>query len=142
VVTFTGQFETVTGAGLAPMPVQRPIPIWIGGGSEPALRRLGRLADGWFPPFSPGQRFTDALALIHESAKASERDPATIGVEGRVSLAGGAAVAAKSISDWRLAGATHVSINTMGLRATGVDAHIAALTEVADLAGLPRRSIS
>jgi len=53
-VTFEGQFETVTGAGLAPLPVQRPIPIWFGAMSIPALRRAGQLADGWFPQVVPG----------------------------------------------------------------------------------------
>src|SRR2546423_569128 len=53
-VTFEGDHERVTGAGLAPMPRQRPIPIWLGGSSEPAYRRMGRLADGWFPQMQPG----------------------------------------------------------------------------------------
>src|ERR1017187_1057017 len=46
-VTYTGSYETVTGAGLAPLPVQRPIPVWFGAASPPAYRRAGRLADGW-----------------------------------------------------------------------------------------------
>ncbi len=142
VVTFEGRFETVTGAGLAPLPVQRPIPIWIGGGSETALKRTGRLADGWFPQLQPGPRLVEALAVIHEAARAAGRDPSAIGMEGRVGLANGAETAAKGISDWRLAGATHVSVNTMGFGATGVDAHIAALTEVAYLIGLPRNQVS
>ena len=54
VVTHDGEFDRVTGAGLAPLPVQRPIPIWIGGQSPPAYRRIGRLADGWFPQVPPG----------------------------------------------------------------------------------------
>lgn len=37
--TFDGTDEQVTGAGLAPMPVQRPIPIWFGARSPPAYRR-------------------------------------------------------------------------------------------------------
>ena len=141
-VTFEGKFETVTGAGLAPLPVQRPIPVWIGGSSPQALRRLGRIADGWFPQVQPGERLAEGLALIRESAVAHDRDPAAIGMEGRVGVAKGAEAAAKAVSDWRLAGATHVSVNTMGFGATRVDAHIAALAEVAHLVGLPPREIS
>ncbi len=141
-VTFGGRYETVTGAGLAPLPVQRPIPIWIGANSDPAFKRVGRLADGWFPQMQPGERFTDALALIHESAREAGRDPARIGIDGRVSVAKGAEDTASRISGWRRAGATHVSVNTMGFGAVGVDAHLAALAEVAHLIGLPRREIS
>jgi alkanesulfonate monooxygenase SsuD/methylene tetrahydromethanopterin reductase-like flavin-dependent oxidoreductase (luciferase family) len=141
-VTFEGRFETVTGAGLAPLPVQRPIPIWIGASTEAALKRAGRLADGWFPQLPPGERFKEALGLVHESARDAGRDPGSIGVEGRVGLSKGAEEAAKGISDWRLSGATHVSVNTMGFGATGVDAHIAALAEVAHLIGLPRNPVS
>ena len=54
VVTHDGEFDRITGAGLAPLPHQRPIPIWIGGQSPPAYRRIGRLADGWFPQVPPG----------------------------------------------------------------------------------------
>src|SRR5260221_5410331 len=43
-VTYAGTFDTVTGAGIAPLPIQRPISIWIGGISDPAYRRIGRLA--------------------------------------------------------------------------------------------------
>src|SRR5207249_483344 len=48
-VTFEGTYERITGAGLAPLPIQRPIPIWFGAASPPAYRRAGRLSDGWFP---------------------------------------------------------------------------------------------
>ena len=68
-VTFDGEYETVTGAGLAPMPVQRPIPIWLGGSSPAAYRRAGRLADGWFPQVLPGPKLDDARAVVDAAAK-------------------------------------------------------------------------
>lgn len=50
-ITFEGEFDRVTGAGIAPLPLQRPIPLWFGGGSKPAYRRMGRLAStGGLPP--------------------------------------------------------------------------------------------
>src|SRR5688572_4265588 len=84
-VTHNGNFDEVTAAGLAPPPVQRPIPIWIGGQSPPAYRRIGRLADGWFPQVRPGPPLDEALALVAEGADAAGRDPASLGMEGRVS---------------------------------------------------------
>ena len=47
VVTFQGTWDRVTGVGLNPLPVQRPIPIWLGGEADVVLRRIARLADGW-----------------------------------------------------------------------------------------------
>src|SRR6185437_12094649 len=49
IVHFEGRSHRIDGAGLNPLPIQRPIPIWMGGWDERVLRRVGRLADGWFP---------------------------------------------------------------------------------------------
>src|SRR3954447_6604491 len=49
VITFEGQYHKITAAGINPLPVQRPIPIWIGGSAEAALKRAAELADGFFP---------------------------------------------------------------------------------------------
>ena len=54
-VTYEGKFDRVKGAGLLPPPVQRPIPIWMGGSSSAAYNRIGRLADGRFPQMAPGR---------------------------------------------------------------------------------------
>jgi probable F420-dependent oxidoreductase len=128
-VTFEGRFETVTGAGLAPLPVQRPIPVWFGGSSAPAYRRMGRLADGWFPQVPPDGRLDEARAVIDASATEAGRDPATIGMEGRVSWTadGRDEKVADHAERWRAKGATHLSMNTMGAGLGGVDAHIDAL---------------
>ncbi len=55
-VTFQGRHHTIIGAGLAPLPVQRPIPVWFGAASTRGLERAGRLGDGWFPMVGPGPR--------------------------------------------------------------------------------------
>jgi probable F420-dependent oxidoreductase len=131
-VTFTGQFHTVTAAGLNPPPVQRPIPIWIGGFAPPALRRVGRLADGWFPMARPGAGLEEGLEIIGQAARAAGRDPAVIGFEGRVEWStGDPVVMARHAERWREAGASHLSVNTMGAGLVGADAHIAALQTVA-----------
>jgi len=38
-VTFEGRYHRITAAGINPMPVQRPIPVWIGASAEPAIKR-------------------------------------------------------------------------------------------------------
>jgi probable F420-dependent oxidoreductase len=132
-VTHDGAFDTVTAAGLAPAPVQRPIPIWVGGQSPPAYRRIGRLADGWFPQVRPGEPLDEALALVAEGAAAADRDPAAIGMEGRVSwTADGVAKLVHQVGRWRDAGATHVSINTMGAGLATVDDHLEVLAAAAE----------
>ena len=145
-VTFRGRYESVTAAGLAPMPRQRPIPIWFGAQTPPALRRAGRLADGWFPQVPPGPHLDEALGYVREGAESAGRDPSSLGLDARVSVSRGVDVAAKRVDSWRDAGATHVSINTMGIGgdagAVGIDRHIIALAELADAIGLPPRPVS
>jgi probable F420-dependent oxidoreductase len=133
-VTFEGSFDRVTGAGLAPMPVQRPIPIWFGGQSPPAYRRVGRLADGWFPQVQPGPKLDAAREIVAQAATEAGRDPAAIGMEGRVSWRGDEGNLAEAIGRWRDAGAGYVAVNTMGVGLSSVDDHLAVLATVADVA--------
>jgi len=131
-VTHEGAHERVTGAGIAPMPVQRPIPVWFGAASERAFRRAGRLGDGWFPMVPPGPRLDEAKAVVDAAAVEAGRDPSSIGMEGRVSWGtGGLDQVVDHAGRWRAAGASHVSINTMGAGLGSVDDHLAALASVA-----------
>jgi len=139
VVTFDGRFERVTAAGLNPLPVQRPIPVWFGAYAPGALRRAGRIADGWFPNIGPGAQLDDSIAIVREAAEAAGRDPDAMGMEGRVPLFRVRDPVA-GVERWRSAAATHVSINTMGMGATGVDGHLAALAEVASALGQPKKA--
>lgn len=139
-VTFEGRFDTVVGAGLAPLPIQRPIPIWLGCASAPAFRRVGRLGDGWFPMMFPGPVLDAAKAVVDEAARTAGRDPATIGMEGRLTMGSSAPdVVAERVEGWRSAGATHLTLNSMKSELSDVDAHIAVLTRAADAIGLTPR---
>jgi hypothetical protein len=133
VVDFAGEYHRVTAAGIAPLPVQRPIPVWIGCGSDArALRRVGRIADGWLPFGLPGPHLDERSAIVREGAIAAGRPPDALGMEGRIEFAdgdldriGGEAEA------WRKAGATHLSVNTMNAGLATVDDHLAALERTA-----------
>jgi probable F420-dependent oxidoreductase len=136
-VTHHGPSEQVTGAGLAPLPVQRPIPIWIGGSSARAYRRIGRLADGWFPQVPPGRHLDEAKVLVDAAAIEAGRDPATLGIEGGVSWsAGGLDTVIEHAGRWSSAGATHLSVNTMGAGLVSVDDHLKALAAAAAALGV------
>jgi probable F420-dependent oxidoreductase len=131
-VTFDGKFHKVTGAGLAPLPVQRPIPVWIGAGSTRGYERAGRIADGWFPMVAPGPELDAARAVVDGAAVAAGRDPRSIGMEAWVNWRGSVDEVADEVAKWATAGASHVSINTMGAGLKTVDDHLAALSAVAD----------
>jgi probable F420-dependent oxidoreductase len=139
-VTFEGRFHRVTGAGLAPLPVQRPIPVWIGAASKRGYARAGRLADGWFPQMKPGPELDEARSVVERAAVEAGRDPAAIGMEGRVNWRSDLDAVGDEVAQWAEAGASHVSINTMGVGLKTVDDHLAALTAVADL--VPKHSSS
>ena len=130
-VTFNGNYHTVTGAGLAPMPTQRPIPVWFGAASDRAYERAGRLGDGWFPMMDPGPGLDYAREQVERSATAAGRDPSSLGMEGRVSWTGDRDKTAAGIAAWRAAGATHVSVNTMNAGLATIDDHLATLERVA-----------
>ncbi len=132
-VTHDGVFEQVTAAGIAPLPVQRPIPVWIGAQSARAYQRVGRLADGWFPQLAPGPKLDDARAVVEQAARAAGRDPAALGMEGRVNWTdAGVDKLVDHVDRWRTAGATHVAINTMNAGLGSLDGHLEALAAAAE----------
>jgi probable F420-dependent oxidoreductase len=129
-VTHEGTFDRVTGAGLAPAPIQRPIPIWLGARSPAAYRRVGHLADGWFPRVSPGPKLEEALSTITISAREAGRDPSSIGMDARISWTRNLDELEDRVRLWRELGATRVSIDTMGADMETVDDHLDALESV------------
>ncbi|MBV8178695.1 MAG: LLM class F420-dependent oxidoreductase [Mycobacterium sp.] len=133
-VTFDGTYHRVTGAGLAPLPIQRPIPVWFGASSARACRRAGRLGDGWFPMVGPGPKLDRALREVVQAAQEAGRDPAQIGMGGQVSWNGNADDLADGLRIWADAGASHMSINTMGAGLASVHDHLTALTIAAETA--------
>ena len=116
-VDFEGRWDTVRGAGLSPLPVQRPIPVWIGARGVPAARirrRIGRQANGWFVLCSP-EEFPGIKADIDAAARDAARDPAEIGTEAGVAVVGPRAPEWKDrVRGWREAGLTHLCLRTLG----------------------------
>ncbi len=78
-VTFAGKHFQIRDVALQPRPVQAGgPPVWIGGSSEPAMRRCGRMADGWFPTSRTPEDFAATYRTVQEYARAASRDPAAI----------------------------------------------------------------
>ena len=138
-VTFEGRWHKITDAGLNPLPVQRPIPVWIGGGAgsagstsqtgtERVLRRVARKADGWFPSIGLEDGVEAAIARLHGYLRREGRDPSDVGIEGPVPLddAGPDGWVQQGMA-WKEAGATHLAVYTEGRGFTSLDQHIACL---------------
>ena len=127
-VTYAGQWHRVPDAGIKPLPVQRPIPVWMGGDSEVVIRRAARLADGWItlPSFRPGPAAQETVDRIHGLVREAGRDPAAFGIEGRLALAQfPGEEREKVMTAWRgMRGITHLCINTMGLGLPGPEEHV------------------
>jgi probable F420-dependent oxidoreductase len=130
VIDFDGRWHKTTAAGLNPLPVQRPIPIWIGGSAERALRRTARLADGYFPQRPLDGDWPATMQRMREWVAEAGRDWASFGVEQRISVADGTPdVWRQTVEEWRDLGATHLSLVTTGAGLEGPDAHVNRLRE-------------
>lgn len=112
-VTFHGSDHTLNGVGIAPLPVQRPIPIWIGAERlARAFERVGRLGDGWMAMGPPTSDAAAGLEIIRSAAERAGRDATQIGIEAWINFVGGDESRMRAeVAGWRELGATHVSIN-------------------------------
>jgi probable F420-dependent oxidoreductase len=129
-VTFEGKYHRVTAAGINPLPVQRPIPVWIGASAEPAIKRAAELGDGYFPQRPLAGGWPATFEKIHGWLRAAGREPSTFGIDARVQAGVGTPDEWRQQAEqWRKLGATHLSINTMNGGLRGPDAHVERLRE-------------
>ena len=129
-IDFEGRWHEVVDAGINPLPVRRGIPVWFGGTADALLRRTGRLGDGWMPQRGPDETARTSVATIRRAAVEAGRDPEAIGLEPRLTLASTPSEEHRAFVDgWRELGATHLSVNTMGMGFSTVDEHLGALEE-------------
>jgi probable F420-dependent oxidoreductase len=144
VVDFKGRWHRIDRAGINPLPVQRPIPLWMGGGwdrrerrtVEPALRRIARLADGWFTHLPPNEDGRAGMEVFRQFLKDAGRDPATVPVEGRIAAAsGGPEEWRRGVEAFRAMGMTSVELTTMGAGYRTMDEHLDALRRFRELVG-------
>jgi probable F420-dependent oxidoreductase len=134
VVTFEGRYHKLTAAGINPLPVQRPIPIWMGGFSAPALERIARLADGYFPGSTPlDGGWGRTLERMREWRRQAGREPGDMGIDPRIPIGSGTPDDwRRQAAEWRSLGATHLSVNAMGGGITGPEAQIERIAQAKD----------
>ena len=141
VVDYHGKWHNISHAGLNPLPVQRPIPVFLGAGSsatptiaEPVLKRVARIADGWCPNFGPDERGRAYVEKVHGYLLEMGRDSDKLQLDGRLRTSG------KQPEDWideakawEELGARYLSIENRqgGLKTAGE--HIEAMRRFKDV---------
>lgn len=127
-VTIHDAWHDISDAGLNPLPVQQPIPIWLGGHADALLERVARMGDGWLPNHRTAAEAAEALGKLDGYLARHGRTRRDIGIEPRLHYKDGPPERwRQTISDWHAAGAEYFSVNTMGCGFTTPDAHLRAL---------------
>lgn len=130
IVDFTGTFDRIDRATLNPRP-RRQIPIWLGGFSEPALRRAARIADGFI--FVDGASDSSALLSQLRGFLAEEgRAAKPFGLQCNMLAAKSPEAVVERTKRWRDEGGSHAAVVTMGLGLETAEAHVDYTKRVAD----------
>jgi probable F420-dependent oxidoreductase len=136
-VKFEGRWHTIPDAGINPLPIQRPIPIWFGGTDDRVLRRMARIGDGWMVNFRTFEQAQPAIETLTRYLDEAGRDKASFGIEARLNMnLIGPDGWSNFIHAWEELGATHLTVNTMGCGFETSSAHIATLKQFAEVTGL------
>ncbi|MGD9984686.1 MAG: LLM class F420-dependent oxidoreductase [Porticoccaceae bacterium] len=139
-VDFDGRWDRIAQAGINPLPIQQPMPIWMGGWADAMVKRIARIADGWFAFFKPDDAGKHMIEKLHRYAREAGRDPADIGIEAWVTVNNASVMAGKKqkpqdialrspdawceeINAWKALGASHLACWTM-YAGLSVDQHI------------------
>ncbi len=128
-VTYDGRWHKITDAGINPLPVQRPIPIWFGGSADSVLRRTARMGDGWISNLGgPDERSRGTIDRLRDYARQESREPGSIGIETWLTVHRDAPERwATDAAAWVDIGVTHISVNTMRAGFTSPQEHIDAI---------------
>jgi len=136
-VRFEGRWHHIPDAGLNPLPVQRPIPIWFGGRDDRVLKRMARLGDGWMPNLYTLEQTRPLPEKLNQYLEEVGRDRSTFGLEPRLNMSQVKQDGWESfVSSWGDYGASHLMVNTMYCGYTTPAAHLEALKRFAELFGL------
>ncbi len=135
---FSGEWHNQKQTGINPLPIQQPIPLWIGAFEDPAIRRAGRIADGWFlnPRVPAGNESARQIGVMQKAAQEAGRDPASIGIDVTLLLGDREPEElADELKQWIGLGATHVTVRTMDAGLPSIDAHLDVFRRVRDAIG-------
>jgi probable F420-dependent oxidoreductase len=127
---FQGRFHTLEDFTFGPRPVQDAVPILIGGRAEPALRRAGRLADGFHASSTSPARLAEMIPIVVDAATAAGRPAPSFSARARVRFAG------EPDDAYAMRGSPEtMAADVRSYAALGVD-HVALSFEAVDPAGI------
>lgn len=131
-VNFQGKWHTITNAGLNPLPVQRPIPIWIGGTDDRAIERVGRIGDGLLAMGRPDPDNERRVGLMRDAARRAGRDPSALQLVATIGPRGGTTPDdwRRDLETWQRLDITHVSVNSLNMGCRGIAEHLDAVDRV------------
>lgn len=138
-VTIDTGLHKVTDAGLWPLPIQQPIPLWLGGGGvhpykgwahvDRVLKRIATKADGWMPTFDPDDTGTELVDKFRGYCTEAGRDPATVPIEALL-LPSMHEDWPGHVRKWQALGATQMCTNVAGPGVAGLEGNLRRLEEV------------
>ncbi len=121
--SYSGAFYDVPEVGFEPKPVNGSVPIWVGGDSEAAFRRIARFGDGLHAAFQPLATVQASWGRVREVVSEAGRDPASVRLSVRLyldpegsmpaskSIAGSNAEMADTIGHWAAIGVDHILLD-------------------------------
>jgi alkanesulfonate monooxygenase SsuD/methylene tetrahydromethanopterin reductase-like flavin-dependent oxidoreductase (luciferase family) len=133
--TFDGEWHKIEASGINPLPIQRPIPVWVGAFAKPAIRRAAQIGDGWFvnPRLAPGDEADDLIETFREAAVKAGRDPAQLGMDATIHLGDAGSQEWAAVTEaWKGVGATHGTVRTTYSGFKTLDEHLNALRSFRD----------
>lgn len=135
-VEFEGQFHKISDAGINPLPVQQPIPLWFGGYADVTYRRIAKYGVGWFPGSQSPASARPKVDQIRKYMADAGRDPDTLGLDPWISASkAGPDQWLATAREWQSIGATHVAIDTMRCGYESLDQHLQTVTQFKEIAG-------
>ena len=139
-VNYSGEWHNIPEAGINPLPIQQPIPIWFGGHADAVLKRAAQLGDGWLPNYRRAEDAQPALATLDGYLDQAGRDRSDFGIEARIRYADGKPAQWEQLLEgWQAAGATHISLNTMEAGLVPPGEHLEALRLIASSLNIKHR---
>jgi probable F420-dependent oxidoreductase len=119
-LSFEGKYHHIDRMAICPLPVQRPIPIWMGSYRvqaevpESVFQRIGRVADGFLSQFPPNAEMKALAERLRGYAKEAGRDPDAFGIQGSVRLGGDPDAIVQQAQAWKEIGATAIAVQPAG----------------------------